>query len=176
MAKQFRLNLGVILFLIVASVMMRFVPHMANYSPVLGMALFAGYAFTNKKLAMFVPLAAIFVSDAMLGFYDGISFVYLGYVFAIALGAFLPSRKVVPVMLASIGASVAFFIYSNLGVWLFTNLYAHTWVGLKECFVMALPFLRGTLVSTVVSSAVLFGVYSLFKQTYSAEHGRAVIR
>lgn len=164
MAKQYRLNLGVILFLIAVSVLMRFAPHMANYSPVLGMAIFAGYAFVDKKLALFVPLVAIFMSDWVLGFYDGISFVYLGYVFAIALGAYLPSRKLVPITLSAVGAAVAFFIYSNLGVWFFTNMYPHTWAGLVDCYVMALPFFRGTLLSTLVSTGALFGVYSAFKR------------
>lgn len=151
---------------IILCVFMRFVPHLANYSPVLAMALFSGYVFSNKKYAFAVPLVALFLSDLILGFYDGISFVYLGYIFSITLGVFMKSDRPGVLALNALASSVGFFIFSNFGVWLFTNLYTKTWVGLMDCFVMALPFFRGTLISTFVSTAVLFGFYNFLMRFY----------
>lgn len=159
-----RFNFFMAVAVVFICVLMRFTPHLANYSPVLGMLLFAGYIFRNKTYAVAIPLFALFLSDLVLGLYDGIALVYFGYLMIIALGVYVKSSKPHVLALNAFAASTAFFIYSNLGVWLFTNLYTKTWSGLVECFVMALPFFRGTLVSTFLSTAILFGAYSLIER------------
>ena len=57
-----------------------------------------------------------------------------------------------------LGSSVMFFAVTNFGVWLVgTNaMYTHDLPGLVNCYAMALPFFRNTLVSTALFSAVLF--------------------
>jgi hypothetical protein len=50
-------------------------------------------------------------------------------------------------LLAAGGASLAFFVISNLGVFLVGGLYPMSWSGLVECFVMALPFWRSSLMA-----------------------------
>jgi hypothetical protein len=68
---------------------------------------------------------------------------------------------VLPVVVAALSSSMVFFVFSNLGVWLFAGLYPLTWAGLVECYVLAIPFFTNTLTSTVLGSAVLFGAHSL---------------
>jgi hypothetical protein len=62
-----RQDLLLALFLVVLCVDMRLVPHVSNFSPVAAAALFAGATFSRRALAVAVPLAAMLVSDAILG-------------------------------------------------------------------------------------------------------------
>ena len=146
--------------LVLVTVFARFLPHPPNFSPVLAAALFAGTIFSNRTLAYLLPLVAIFVSDLFLGFYDGISFVYFSYVMIVAMGALVRPPRVATVVLGSLGASLVFFVMSNLGVWLFSGLYEGNSAGLVQCFASAIPFFHATLVSTMVSSVVIFAIYA----------------
>lgn len=57
-------------------------------------------------------------------------------------------------------ASFFFYLYTNFGVWLlWPQMYAHTWQGLIQCYVMGLPFLKynllGNLVIVPLATAVI---------------------
>ncbi|MCB0351435.1 MAG: hypothetical protein KDD38_09645 [Bdellovibrionales bacterium] len=148
--KNVRIELLAGFALIIAAVALRFFPHLPNFTPVLGVALFASRAFSNKRLAFVVPLAAFFVSDLLLGVYDGMAFTYFSYILIIAMGLFVKSRSQVSFALSGVLASALFFIISNFGVWFSTGMYAKTFAGLAQCYAMALPFFPATLVSTLV--------------------------
>lgn len=59
-------------------------------------------------------------------------------------------------------AAVFFYLYTNFGVWLlWPSMYAHTWQGLVQCYIMGLPFLKYNLLGNlviipVVTSAVVY--------------------
>ena len=55
--------IGVIILL----AMFRLVPHPPNATPIAAMALFSGAVFSNRALAYLVPLAAMWLSDLVLG-------------------------------------------------------------------------------------------------------------
>jgi hypothetical protein len=40
-----------------------------------------------------------------------------------------------------------------------SGLYAKTWAGFAECFILAIPFFRNELLATWLYSAILFGAY-----------------
>lgn len=154
--KNTRIELVAGLILVALAVMTRFLPHPPNFSPVLGIALFSGSVFTNKRLAFIFPLAALFVSDLILGSYEGMSFVYLSYALIIAMGMFMKSRQSIQLVVNGTLASILFFTLSNLGVWFSAGLYEKSLAGLTQCFVMALPFFNNTLISTLFTVFVLF--------------------
>ena len=81
---------------------------------------------------------------------------YLGVFF---LGSLLKDRvKPLHVVGAALGSAVGFFILSDLGVWLGTNLYPHTWSGLATCYVAAIPFFGKGLASNLLFSTIFFGL------------------
>jgi hypothetical protein len=47
-------------------------------------------------------------------------------------------------------SSMIFFIWTNFGVWIEWNMYAHTWQGLMQCYLMALPFFKMNLLGNLV--------------------------
>jgi hypothetical protein len=147
--------------LMLFGVAMRLLPHPANLAPVGAIALFGG-AVLPRKLAWWLPVAVMILSDAYLGFYHGIVFTWFGFLFVGLYGMNLRDRSNwfrVPIGVA--GSSIIFFIVSNFGVWAQGQLYAHTWAGLMNCYEMALPFFRNTFIGDALYGSLLFGAYTL---------------
>jgi len=153
-----------------SAAVMRLVPHPPNVTPIGAMALFGGAYFATKRTAFLVPLAAMYLSDLVLGFfvYDYgwfhglMPFVYGSFAMTVCLGLLI-RRRLTPLMVggAAMTGSVLFFIVTNFGVWLVSHLYPKTVEGLVGCYVAAIPFFRNTLAGDAVYSLVLFGGFAL---------------
>ena len=154
-----------VVVLILLAAASRLLPHPPNFAPVAAIGLFAG-ATLDRRAAWLVPFAALILSDAFLGFYHPASMLlnYLGFAACLAIGAALlgKQRGAGRIAVAGISSAVAFFVLSNLGVWL-AGYYPPTLAGLSECYVAAIPFFRNTLVSDLLFSAALFGGYALLR-------------
>ncbi len=153
------------LIFIFAAALIRLVPHAPNFAPIGAMALFSG-TYLDKKTAFILPLVAMFISDIFIGF-DGVASrvtVYGTFTLITLLGIWLKSHKGIGnVILASIGASVLFFIITNFGVWLTGSIYPKTLEGLSACFIAAIPFFRNTLAGDLFYTGVFFGGFELVK-------------
>jgi hypothetical protein len=166
--------IGVILILLAA--LSRLLPHPANFSPLAAMAL-AGGVYLDKRFALFVPLAALFVSDLFLGFHNTILFVYGSFVLIGIVGLWLKSHKtVLPVLGATLISSVIFFVVTNFGVWLTGGgwNYPKTIQGLIECYAMAVPFFRNTVLGDLVYVGLLFGTFE-FAEYLAREYRKRAI-
>src|SRR4051812_39261693 len=60
---------AVALSLVALAVVLRVLPHAANFAPMGAVAIFAG-AVLPRKIALWLPLLAIVASDAIIGFYS----------------------------------------------------------------------------------------------------------
>ena len=144
--------------LIAAGALLRVVPHPANFAPIGAMALFGG-AVMPGAWAFAVPIAALFFSDVILGFYPGWISVYGSFVLIVLIGRALSARRtMLRVAVAALSSSVLFFVVTNFGEWL-GPLYPHTLVGLRAAFTAAIPFFRNTALSDLVYSLAFFGIY-----------------
>ena len=162
-------RLVMIVAMIAAAVASRLIPHPWNLTSVAATALFAGAYLEDRRLAFLVPLAALFVSDLVLGFYKGMAAVYLSFALIVSLGLWLRShRRPLPIVVATLAGSILFFGLSNVGVWAFGGLYPHTGAGLAACFTAALPFLRGTFEGDGLYSLILFGGFALLERNVVA--------
>lgn len=162
---RFKVLTGMV-FAVVAA---RWLPHPPNFTPIMALALFGGATFTNKRAAFLVPLAGLFLSDLALGFSSITPMVYGSFALIVALGLWLRTRKSISsVAFAAIASGLLFFIVTNFGVWTLGGLYPKTLAGLGECYVAAIPFLRNTLVSSFVYSALLFGGWALAEERWPA--------
>ena len=73
----------------------------------------------------------------------------------------------------ALAGSVQFYLITNFPSWLSADsLYPHTWNGLIECYVAALPFFGRTLMADVFYSGVLFSAYALLSRRVSTAHGQ----
>jgi hypothetical protein len=165
-----RNKLLIITAIIVFGVIARLLPHFPNFAPMGALALFAVAFYKRKYLALVIPGLAWWLSDLYLNnmIYnsaDGFTlftadqfFSLFALTLIVILGKLLFKKVNAPnVMIGSLSASLIFFVVSNLGVWMQGILYPKTLQGLVECYSMALPFYRGTLVSDLIFTGVFFG-------------------
>jgi hypothetical protein len=147
---------------IFAAAAMRLVPHPPNVSPIAAMALFGGAYMPRRALAFIAPFAALLLSDAVLGFYAGMDFVYFSFGLTVLIGWAISSRKTpLKVGAAAIASSMLFFVLTNLGMWLFSGFYPRTSEGLVACYVAAIPFFQNTLAGDLFYTALLFGGFAV---------------
>ncbi|MEI8348851.1 MAG: DUF6580 family putative transport protein [Candidatus Omnitrophota bacterium] len=143
------------------AILSRLIPHVPNFSPLVGVALFAG-VYWNKKNGFLLPLAMYIISDLIIGLHNTVLFTWSSIVIIYALGVYLRKHKSVTTTVAyTFISAVIFFIISNFGVWLM-GWYPRTMAGLVQCFYLALPFFRMSLLADFVYVAVLFGAYEFF--------------
>jgi len=153
--------------LVVAAAITRFIPHPPNFAPIAAMALFGGAYFNSRKMAFLVPFAALILSDLVIGLYDGFWVVYIAFAVIVGIGLMLKEKvKVGNVALASVIASVSFFVITNFGWWLTGMLYPMDLSGLVACYVAAIPFFHNTLIGDLFYTGVLFGVFEFAKSKY----------
>ena len=157
-------DLALVVGLVGFDVMARLLPHAPNFSPVAATTLFAGAVLRGRALALVVPLAAMLLGDAVLGFYDWrvMSVVYLASALPVFVG-WLSRRWRGPLVFvpAILSCSLLFFLGTNFAVWAFGGIYPHSMAGLIECYVAALPFLKQTAAGDLFWATIFFGGYYL---------------
>ena len=158
---KFENALGI--FLVGIGVLLRVLPHPANFTPVTAIALFSGVVLA-PQIALVLPLIVMIASDLLLGPHALYPLTWGSFFLVSLLGVGL-SRDVRPgrIFLGTLGGSTLFFVITNLGVFLFQNMYEKSWTGLVQCYVMALPFFRNSLLGDLFYSAVFFGVFAAVK-------------
>ena len=153
---------GVLCAFVLLAALSRLLPHPPNVAPIAAMALFGGAHFERKAWAFAVPLAALFLSDALLGFHSLMPLIYGAFAAIVGIG-FLLRRRRRPLQIAgaTLAGSVLFFVVTNLGVWMLGSLYPKTLAGLATCYIAAIPFFGNTLLGDAFFTAVLFGGFGL---------------
>lgn len=162
-------RLLVLITAILAAAALRLVPHPPNFTPIGAMALFSGAMLGRRLLAFVAPLAAMLLSDIVLGFHSGMPFVYASIALIVFIGwVALERRSPLRIGLAAIAGSVLFFLITNLGVWATGNMYPHDAAGLAACYVAAIPFFQNTVAGDLFYAAVLFGGFALLERAVPA--------
>ena len=157
--------LAIVAFATLLGVTLQLIPNRPmNFTPIAAMAFFGGAMFTNKKLAIIVPLIALFISDMFFGFHSTMWAVYGSFILIGLIGMKIggnPSTG--SIIKGSMVGSILFFLITNFAVWT-TGFYPMTSAGLVECYTMAIPFFRNTLVGDLFFNGVFFGAFALVKR------------
>ena len=152
--------------MILSVVVWRILPRpdeLANFAPVMAVALFGGASFADRRVAFLIPLTAMFLSDLIIGLHDLLAWVYGSFAIAVMIGFWLRTRRqALPIMAATFACSCLFFLITNFGVWVTgasqsSPLYSLDAEGLVACYVAAIPFFRNSLLSDAVFAGALFG-------------------
>lgn len=169
------LRFGVITLFIFLVALSRLIPHPPNFSPVGGMALFGVAYYSRRYWAYLIPIIAMWISDLAVNnilyaqyfdhfvwFYSGAFFTYGAFLLIVVFGTFILKKvRINRLLVATLGASVIFFLVSNFGVWLSSGMYPHTWSGLIACYAAGLPFFRNTLLGDLFYCGLFFGAFEL---------------
>lgn len=153
--------LYILIALTVIGVIARLIPHVPNVTPVTAIALFIS-AYVGAKYSIPAILGLMFISDSIIGFYSWpiMLSVYGSLVISGLLGAYLRKNKTVgSIFISTMSASLVFFLVTNWAVWQFGTMYVHSWQGLINCFTMAIPFFRNSLLGDLFYTGLLFGTF-----------------
>ena len=145
--------------MIFAAAMMRIIPHWPNFTPIAAIALFGGTFLKRKDLAFMVPVAAMLLSDLIIGFHSTMLPVYLSFIAIVGFGLFLQRRlTVMNTITASVVASLLFYLVTNFASWSSGMMpYPMNVAGLMQSYIAGLPFLFNGLLGDLFYTSVLFG-------------------
>ena len=154
--------------LILLLVVSRLIPHPPNFTPVITIAIMSGYLFKNIFFSFTVLLVSMLMGDIFIGFYKNMFFVYLSlFVITYVFANINNKINYKNLLIFGFFGSLIFFIISNLGVWLIEDLYIKNLNGLMECYILALPFFKNTILSTFLFSYIIY-----FSNVYLNEPSR----
>jgi hypothetical protein len=171
--KQNTSTLIIAALLVVIAALSRVILYPHNFSPIIGMAIFAGAVIKDRRIAFALPLISMFLSDVLFeafniapGFWGWGQLVGYGILALITVIAFSMKKiNLISVAGYSIGSSMLFFFLSNSAFFVFDNPVYHTYTqnfnGYIATLAGGLPFLKTGIVADLVYSSILFGTYFL---------------
>jgi hypothetical protein len=149
------------LAIIILSASLRILPHPPNMAPIGGLALFSG-ATLPLAHAIILPLTAMIISDAVLGFHGTMIYVYGSFILIAILGRLIKSNRSVGRLAGiSLMSSTLFFLVTNFGVWATGSMYPKNISGLINCYLLGLPFFRNTIIGDLLYTGLFFYGYAL---------------
>jgi hypothetical protein len=163
--KESVLKLLIVLLFILIGTCLRLLPHPPNFTPIIVLALFGSVCF-SKKIAFILPMAIMMISDIFIGYYEFslMISIYGSILLCVSLGFWLKKHKKWQTILgSSLLAGLIFFLITNFAVWVFTPWYTKTLSGLVQCYLMAIPFFKMTLLGNLFYASTFFGIYSITK-------------
>ena len=164
--------LVILAVLIVLGVAGRLLPHPPNFTPMAAIALFSGFIFMKRYMAILAVVVTMLLTDYFaFGFLSPEWFasksmwvVYLSLLFPIVFKNFLQKKLgLLRITGAALASSTVFFLATNFAVWAFSPMYEKTWSGLVLCYTMAIPFFQNTLAGSAFYGAIMFGGYEGLK-------------
>lgn len=156
--------------MIVAAAISRVIIYPVSFSPLIAMSLFGGAVIKDRRLAFFLPLAAIFLSDVLFevfkvapGFYGWGQVINYGLLMLVTLIGFnLKQFNFLNIAAYTVASCLLFYVLSNTSVFFLSGgSYPRNIAGYTECMVAGLPFLRASLISASCYSLLFFSVYAL---------------
>lgn len=162
--------------IILLAALSRLLPHPPNFSPVAAVALFGGAYFANRSAALWIPLAAMLLSDIALGLINGgiyadyflsagFLLVYVCIAASTLLGFAMRGRVTAFRVLGySLIGSLLFFLITNFGAWLGSSMYPQTAAGLLVAYEAGVPFLQNTVNGTLLYAILMFGSFAWLRQ------------
>lgn len=174
----------------------RLMPHVPNVTPFTALSLLVGAKLQHRRLvALLTMIVALITSDVLLAYIYGYPvfslwtiFTYSSFLVITLCGRKLATAgteatakctttanwKTLPCWISAM--SLGYWLWTNFGVWLTSNLYAKSFAGLLSCYVAALPFLRNAVIGDLVWGIVIFGAFSLVTTAQRRQQSRQQLK
>ena len=161
--KTLLLGLGIIGVLTLS----RLIPHPPNFTPILGMAVFSGAIINRRLIAYLISLVAMLISDLYLGFHSGMPIIYFSLALCVLIGTFIEARvRILNFALGISAGVIVFYLITNFAVWYGSGMYDYSFSGLITCYVMALPFLQNTIISSMIYGIGALMIYNVINKRF----------
>ncbi|MBL0270533.1 MAG: hypothetical protein IPP99_18185 [Chitinophagaceae bacterium] len=146
----------------------------SGFSPVIAIALLAGFIIPKKDFSFILPLLALFLSDVAIqllyqtgnfeyaGFYGGQWKNYLLILSATLIGWMVKGARYSGLVAGGILAPTVYFLASNFMVWQGTSeaVYSRNFSGLMTCYEAGLPFYKNSMGAMLVFLPLLLFSYN----------------
>lgn len=159
----------------------RVIPHADNFTPMESLVLFGAFFYTARILAFIMPLVLMYVFDFIINntiarpfftehdglvlFSDYMLYNGLSYILIALTGLYLLNRlKLTNVLSGSVLSAGIFFLITNFGSWLGSAMYPQTAEGLWMSYIAGLPFLKSTMISTILFSVVFYTAVRIYEK------------
>jgi len=147
--------------LLAIGILSRLIIHVDNFTPVIALALFGG-VYLKRKQALLLPILLFAATDIILGFHKTMFFTWSTILLIVLMGfAVQKNKNWATVLGGGIFSAILFFVTTNFGVWIMTGMHPLTLTGLAECYVVAIPYFRSSLLSTLIYGFIFFGAYEV---------------
>ena len=149
--RQLLICLGIFLSLALS----RFIPHPPNFTSLLALSFYVPALLGIK----FIPILILsfILTDLFIGFHD-VTFFTWGSILFIGLFSKYLSSNFISRLTGSLLGALSFFVITNFGVWSL-GYYEYSINGLINCYYMAIPFFTHSLISTLIFSLIIEGIY-----------------
>ena len=145
--KYLKISIGIFLALAAS----RFIPHPPNFTSLLALSFYVPAILGLRYIPALILSFAI--TDLFIGFHGLALFTWGSVIFIGLISRFFLINTKNRIFGCLLGV-VIFFIVTNFGVWSLGS-YGYTLNGLITCYILALPFLGNTLVSTIIFSSII---------------------
>lgn len=161
---------------------LRIIPHINNFSPIIALAIFGSLHYKNKNQAYIVTILCLWISDLVINnfiynlsdnlvwFYKGFYWQYISYLVIILLSLNFKNKKInfKNISFLILSTSLIFFIITNFGFWVSSGFYSYDLLGLIECYIAAIPFYKGTLFGSIFYTPLFIGFYYFLQNKISS--------
>ena len=138
----------------------RFIPHPPNFTSLLALSFYVPAFFGRKYILALIT--SFFITDLVIGFHSTMLFTW-GSVLIIGLFSNYFITNIMTRISAALLGVLIFFLITNFGVWLVSEMYNPDINGLLKTYFLAIPFFGYSLISTVLFS-LIFEFIIFFKK------------
>ncbi len=161
MKKEKIITIALFSAIIIVSIIMRVLPHPANFIPIGALALISG-VYIKSRWGIMLPVTVMMVSDLIVGMHNIVLFTWGSFLVIGMIGWWIRKNKnIFRLVGGTLAGSIIFYLITNMAVWAFTPLYHKSLFGLMDSYYMAIPFFRNTAMGDLFYVGVFFGVFEL---------------
>ncbi len=151
---NFKISIGILLVLATS----RFIPHPPNFTSLIALSFYVPAFFGLKYI--WIVFIAYFITDIILGLHSTLLFTW-GSVLLIGFISKYLNQSLKYRLFGALFGSLLFFVITNFGVWLL-GMYDYSFKGLLESYIMAIPFYKNTILSTLIYSLIIETIFKFY--------------
>ena len=156
-----KISIGIFLALAAS----RFIPHPPNFTSLIALSFYVPvFLGPNYILAL---ILSFFLTDLIIGFHALTLFTW-GSILIIGILSKHFVKNIYFRALGVLSGVFIFFLVTNFGVWVLSDMYEKSFSGLVYCYYLAIPFFKNTLISTIAFSYIAFFANSVFEKSFKS--------
>lgn len=152
-------NLKLALVIVALLFVSRFIPHPPNFTNLIALSYYLPLIFGRKYISLII--FSLILTDLIIGIHSKIFFTW-GSIVLIGLLAPVFKKTIFIRLGGCLFAVLIFYSISNFGAWI-SGLYTLDLNGFVECYILALPFLGNSIVSTIIYATLIETILFFYK-------------